>query len=225
MRHLFLGSALLGLAALTYWALSASDPPGGAGAATAASAPAGTAVPAVPAGSARTWGPSPFAIGAPVLPDQARTIAARKERMHARGIDTPDAYYAMGIAELDARAAKHDVAALLQLGERYWSEAELLPYDGASNLHDAPQALAIGYFLEAARSGSVAATATIADRLTPSGDIVEAAAWNMVANRLNQQVDTEAAARRFGQKDYQQRERARQRAEFLLHTIGGPLPM
>lgn len=170
-----------------------------------------------------SWGPSPFEIGQPVPPDKNALIAERKRSMNKGGYQTPDEYHEMSLKELGARADRNDVSALLQLGERYWTEREALDYDVDSNVSDDPRSLSIQYFMLAARGGAVTVVATVANRLLESGDVVEAAAWQLVNTQHDEaSISSAAAAGKFLSMTPQQRVDAKRRAEYISQSIGLP---
>lgn len=176
-----------------------------------------------PVSAISSWGPSPFLIGVPVPPDKTALIVERKRRMRAGGYQTPDEYYEMDIKELSTKADLHDVSAMLQLGERYWTEWEALQYDIDSNVSDDPRAVSIAYFTLAARGGALMVAGTVADRLIETGNTVEAAAWHLVATDYAQPLRQGAAIAKLGLLTDEQYAQARIRAEQLSQTMGLPI--
>lgn len=74
---------------------------------------------------------------------------------------------------------------MLQLGERYWSEADALVYDPDMDFSDRPQNIALRYLL-AVRGGAGNVTAVVAKRMFDDGNIIDAAAWDRIAHKFGQ---------------------------------------
>lgn len=164
---------------------------------------------------APTWGASPFSVELPQVPDKKVLISARRTRMVSGGIETPDAYFHMNFKELTRLGQQGDVAALLQLGERYWSEPHTLAYDPDTNLKDNAKDVAIQYFVLAIRGGALQAADLVARRTLESGDIVEAAAWRMALQKIGRLQNDATSTTAFSQLTYEQHAMAQRRADWI----------
>lgn len=164
------------------------------------------------------WGPSPFEIGTiqglTGAQDQ-KVIAARRRQMASSGYHTPEEYDHMGVKELRTRADNGDPSALLQLGERYWSEPTTMAADPDAEMTGDARNLAVQYFIKASRGGAVQVTQVVAQRIFESGDVAEAAARNMVAQQVGQPLSNGAAATAFGRLSYEQLLAAQKRAQEI----------
>ncbi|MBJ7310732.1 hypothetical protein ACFOLJ_18960 [Rugamonas sp. CCM 8940] len=169
-------------------------------------------------------GPSPFSIGNPALPNKIELIASRKQTMIAGGYTTPDKYFHMDIKELMPLSKTGDAFASLQLGERYWNESKALEYDPDMDYSDAPKKIAIRHFMVAIREGAGNVTAIIARRMLDDGNILEAAAWDMISQQHGQMGNQAYFInnRAFLKMSYEQLNMAQKRADEIAVELRTP---
>jgi hypothetical protein len=165
---------------------------------------------------------SPFSSGNPTPPDSTELIKRRKQIMVAGGYTTPEKYFHMDIGELTGLERSGDVFASLQLGERYWSEAKALEYDPDADYSDAPKNIAIHHFVIAIRGGAGNVSAIVAKRMFEDGKVIEAAAWDMIAQRNEQQANQASYGkdRDFSKMSYEQLNAAQKKANEIASKLG-----
>lgn len=168
---------------------------------------------------------SPFGTGGLKNINQEEIILKRKQRMLADSLITPDNYFKMQIRELSELAESGDVFAMLQLGERYWSEADSLAYDPDANLRENPRKIATRYFEDAFRGGAINIPVVVGRCAYESGDIIEAAASDIMARRIGQNANSDIYARSnaFGNLSVEQMTAVGVRAKEISSQLGVPL--
>lgn len=136
-----------------------------------------------PVHGGRAWGPSPFTVAAQV--DRAAVARMRHEKMKALGYETPDKYYQMSLAQLQALAQEGDPYAMLQLAEQYYSEVEFIKGDPGFERDAKPKDVAMKYFEGAFLSGYVRVSAVVSMQMAAENKLVDAYAWQLLAQRYN----------------------------------------
>jgi hypothetical protein len=172
-----------------------------------------------------SWGSSPFALGAQhTATDQTEMIKQRRKVMTAGGYQTPERYFSMSVKELRQLASVGDVSAMLQLGERHWSESASADHDPELDVEGISRDVATRYFIRALQGGAAMVTTVMAKRTYGNGDIVEAAAWDRLARRYGQHQNNQAVdtARTFTGMSAQQSAAAESRAKQIAQQIGAP---
>ena len=179
----------------------------------------------VSANHSAKWGISPFGKGSQIAPDQKEIILKRRQKMLADSLITPDNYFEMGIKQLSQLAESGDAFAMLQLGERYWSEADNLAYDPDANLRDDPRKIAARYFESAFHGGAINIPVVLSRRAFESGDIIEAAAWDIMARHIGQNANGDLYARSnaFSNLSVEQMNAVGVRAMEISSQLGVPL--
>lgn len=166
-----------------------------------------------------SWSKSPFAKGAP--PAQASLearIEQRKERMKAKGIDTPPEYNTMDLKTLHSQAKRGDLFAMLQLAEQYAEEADALESDPAFDVKQSPNALSKKYLADAMAAGHNHSAAVLAKKHAEEHNAVDAYAWHMLSERLGDTSNTTLfrQSNTFGNLSYEQRQVAERKAAELF---------
>lgn len=176
--------------------------------------------------------PSPTA-SAPSAPIEAQLVAAVAEppppasaaasapsELKRLGYEIDMRYYAMNLRDLRQAALQQDPQALVHLAERYLFQLDGRPgpdHDPQMRYRDAArEALQQAFAL-----GNAHAAAMVSESLLQEQQVLEAAAWNLVARRAG---DTLSADWFLRTQDYQrlsagQREQAAQRAEELWQSL------
>lgn len=128
---------------------------------------------------------SPFGAGAAVVGAErlAPHVLARQERMTRLAYATPERYYRMGLAQLQALAGKGDADAMLQLAEQYREAGAALASDPAYPRGAERDALANGYLESALNAGRSRAAALLARRFLDENRLIDAYAWHLMAQR------------------------------------------
>jgi hypothetical protein len=131
----------------------------------------------------------------------------------------------VGAKKLKQLGDSGDVFAMIQLGERCWSEADALVYDPDMDYSDKPQNIALRYFMPAVRGGAGNVTAVVAKIMFGDGNIIDAAAWDMIAHKFGQNRNDQcfAAEGTFGKLSYEQMTAAQQRGKEIAIQMGWPL--
>jgi hypothetical protein len=132
-----------------------------------------------------SWGASPFS--GTVKPETvaAELAAMRYEKMKRLGYQTPAKYYQMSLSELKALAKNNDPYAMLQLAEQYFSEYEYIKNDPNVDKSRKPREIAMENIENAVRVGYTHAAAVAAIQMAGEKDLIEAYAWHMFAQNLN----------------------------------------
>ncbi|GJI88049.1 hypothetical protein RugamoR1_12120 [Rugamonas sp. R1(2021)] len=171
------------------------------------------------------WSNSPFSKGASLPPDQTEITKKRRARMAADGILTPEKYFSMSLKELNALGKAGDTLASLQLAERYWNDPAVLVYDPEMDTSKNPREIALEFYIRAVRGGAGKITAVIAKRMVDDGNLVEGAAWDMLAQRFGQDKNEETFTRNltFSKLTYAQLGEAQKRAAEIASNIGFPI--
>lgn len=150
-----------------------------------ADAQAQISVPVQMGATSKTWGSSPFdAHGGIALIDRVKLISDRKARMKKLGYETPEIYYSMSLKKLRALAKTGDMFALAQLGEQYFSESDVLELDPDYDFSVSPRGEAKKYLTLAINAGHVRVAAVLAKQYAAEGQMVEAYAWNILAEKV-----------------------------------------
>lgn len=165
---------------------------------------------------------SPFGSASYVPPDQAELIKARKLRMLADGYTLPEKYIIMSLPQLTELGKAGDAAAAVQLADRYWNEARSLEAESGMDFSQSPREVAVRYFMLATRGGAGYAPEVMAKRLYEAGgDMVEAAAWDMVAGKFSDTgIQPLGPNRSFARMNYEQMNKANTRAAEIALQIG-----
>jgi hypothetical protein len=167
---------------------------------------------------------SPVAAGAlaqanlDALPElESPADLAAREALRALGYHIDAKYYKMSLAELRRAAARQDAQALMHLAERYLfaldgrrQDPEFQPgFDYRQAAREALQ--------QALAAGNRHSAAVISESFLTEGRIVEAAAWNLMAQRLGDKLSADwfLGTADYKQMSPEQREKARQMAEQL----------
>jgi hypothetical protein len=172
-----------------------------------------------PAEGQASWTKSPFAKGAPpVQASLAARIEQRKERMKAKGIDTPPEYNTMDLKTLHSRAKRGDLFAMLQLAEQYAEEADALESDPAFDVKQSPNTLSKKYLADAMAAGHNHSAAVLAKKHAEEHNPVDAYAWHVLSERLGDTSNTTLfrQSNTFGNLSYEQRQLAEQKAAELF---------
>lgn len=217
-----LTSVSLVAAAVYYWGREA--PSSEESVKIPAAATARTAIAAAsPANAASMSLTSPFGTASYTPPDQAELVKKRKERLARDGYALPEKYLTMNLVELTNLSKGGDALAAIQLADRYWSEADSLQSEAGVDFSESPRTIALRYFTSAARGGAGTIPETVAKRLYESGgDVITAAAWDMVAQRSNTANNGKNSAtnRSFSSMSYEQMNAANARAAEIATQIG-----
>ena len=171
------------------------------------------------------WGPSPFGLGGATTPDPKEIILKRRQKMSADSLITPEDYFNMGIKQLSGLAESGDSFAMLQLAERYWSEADNLASDPDARVNEDSHKIAISYFEAAFRGGVLNIPVVLGKRAFESGDIIEAAAWDIMARHMGQNANSDFYARNnaFSNLSTAQMQAVGVRAKEISSKLGVPL--
>ncbi|MDC8759569.1 hypothetical protein [Janthinobacterium fluminis] len=165
---------------------------------------AGTAGPA-PLSSAL----SPFGRGAPAQEeDPALQRQQRRKKMETLGYATPPDYEQMGVKTLAALVEKGDIYAMLQLGERYYSESDTLAREPGYRTDASPQQIGKQYLEDATLAGHNHVAVILAQKYLDEGKPVDAYAWALLAEKLNDPQASELGRQALGALTPQQRQMA-----------------
>lgn len=107
---------------------------------------------------------------------------------------TPPEYFKMSLRELNERASKNDVYALLQLGEQYWKESDELVDDPAYDRSATPSQHATKFMIEAVAQGHSHAATVVSAIYEDQGQKLEAYAWTLVSQSVMDRSFDEKAA-------------------------------
>lgn len=166
---------------------------------------------------------SPFGAGSFVEENKDELIKKRKERMLRDGFSVPDKYFNMSIQELTKLGNAGDTCASIQLAERYWNEAAFMQSEVGMDFSENPRSIALRYFVMATQGGAGNIPEIVANRLYESkDDVVNAAAWDMVAQRFSTSdgMGNSRAVRSFKDMNYEQINEANLHAAEIASQIG-----
>ncbi|WP_137936910.1 hypothetical protein [Chitinivorax sp. B] len=176
---------------------------------------------------------SPFP-GMPMLNTQGGKVAgepdiqlptpeevAQKQQMEKLGYLIPPEYYQMELSALRELAEKGDTFALVHLGERYYFDIKKRQSGPDFEAGVDYTQLAIKSLAEALARGNAHSAAMISEIYLVENKPVEATAWNLIAERMGDQLSVDWFRRT---KDYQQlsandRRTAAQQAEQLQQAL------
>lgn len=221
INKFLLGGACVAIAAVLVMNGASDAQPDASGKTPAADGVPGAIaqVAAQPAEGQASWSKSPFAKGAPAAQaSQATRIEQRKERMKAKGIDTPPEYDTMDLKTLHSQAKRGDLFAMLQLAEQYAEEADALESDPAFDVKQSPNALSKKYLADAMAAGHNHSAAVLAKKHAEEHNPVDAYAWHMLSERLGDTSNTTLfrQSNTFGNLSYEQRQVAERKAAELF---------
>lgn len=164
---------------------------------------------------------SPFGLGNPTPPNIEDLVRFRKQLAIKDGYLLPEKYFRMGVAELTKLGNGGDPLASIAMGDRYMSEANTtLPFDPAMDFSDAPKNIASHFYIMATRGGAGFIPSVVSKRMLEAGDILEAAAWDMVAQKFNGNNQPASTQSPFKNMSYEQMNAAYLRAEQLQRAAG-----
>lgn len=166
---------------------------------------------------------SPFGTGSYVEPNKDELIKKRKERMLRDGFSVPEKYFTMSVEELTNLGKAGDTSASIQLAERYWNEAAIMQSEVGVDFSETPRNIALRYFVMATQGGAGNIPEIVAKRLYESkDDVVNAAAWDMVAQRfsISDGMANSRSVRSFKGLTYEQINEANSHAAEIASQIG-----
>lgn len=119
---------------------------------------------------------------------------AREKRMAQGGYGTPAEYFYLPLTKLKELASNGDIYALLQLGQQYWDEPNVIASEAGFDTSAPPNKLAVEYLSRAVMAGATQPALTLATRLSAS-DPTESYAWALFAETLQIGNATATASR------------------------------
>ena len=119
---------------------------------------------------------------------------AREKRMAQGGYGTPAEYFYLPLTKLKELASNGDIYALLQLGQQYWDEPDVIASEAGFDTSAPPNKLAVEYLSRAVMAGATQPALTLATRLSAS-DPTESYAWALFAEKLQIPDATETATK------------------------------
>jgi hypothetical protein len=138
--------------------------------------------------------------------------------MSKDGIMMPEKYFKMSVQELTDLGRGGDIAASIQLAERYWNEADTMQSEPGTDFSEPPRAVALRYYMLAVQGGAGNIPEIVANRLYQSGgDLTDAAAWDMVSSRFGTMIGGRYSgkSRSFSSLTYEQMSAADARAHEI----------
>lgn len=126
---------------------------------------------------------SPFSSGAPTMRTGAQRIAARRAAMKDMGIATPEEYFHMPLSELQSRANKRDIMAMLQLVAQLEGEHDELQADPTYDFSGSASNLKKRFLADAADNGHIHSAVLLAQQHWKDQQPAEALAWALYAQR------------------------------------------
>ncbi|MET3132025.1 hypothetical protein AAKU55_002295 [Oxalobacteraceae bacterium GrIS 1.11] len=168
------------------------------------------------------WVASPFSVALPVTVDHVKIVEKRRARMESEGYQTPAKYYDMDLATLTKKAQQADVFAMLQLGEQYWSESDVIQHDPAAEVQGNSRDIAKKYFAGAIQGGATHLAAVVSSKLVADNEVVEAYAWHLMSEKFNDtsNIGFERSSASFSRLSAEQRAEGNRRYGELAQKIG-----
>jgi len=169
-----------------------------------------------------SWGASPFSTDIPPAIDSRKRIALRRVKMEAFRYQTPPAYDVMDLKTLTNLARQGDVNAMVQLGEQYGSEQDELQQDPYYDIKVDPNATSRRYFQGAIREGYTHLAAVMSRKSFDKDDLVDAYAWNILAERMNDKSNGNFYRERqsFDRMTQAQKDAAAQQLALITEQLG-----
>lgn len=160
---------------------------------------------------------SPFAKGEPPPPRSlAERMRERKTVMQALGLRTSDDYYTMSLKELQQRAEMKDVLAMLQLAVQFGTESADLERDADYDFAVDPKTEQKKYLAAALNAGHAHSAALLATLYWQDNQLVDAYAWNLLAQRVNDSSGEEWSRGAFAGLTPDQRQAAEKKADAFM---------
>lgn len=119
----------------------------------------------------------------PIQKERQERLESRRQRMRESGYDTPIEYFDLEIAKLKELGQRGNVFALIQLGDQYLNEPELISGQPGFEFNKTPEEIGLQYLSRAAMAGATQPILTIAMRLAQSNS-TEAYAWALLGEKL-----------------------------------------
>lgn len=106
--------------------------------------------------------------------------------MKKGGYSTPSYYFTMNLKQLEKLAKDGDRYAILQLGEQYWEDVELIQWDPDFKSNESSRTIATRYFERAILEGQFDIAAVLAQKAVEDQDLIEGQAWQIVFQRISE---------------------------------------